>query len=442
MIYFSFVVSFLQRMSEFIEIHGGAPLQGEVKVSGAKNAVLPLLFASLLGHEKCIFRNAPNIYDVHLVLQMLQHCGAEVEKNRDEITVTAKDVHTSETSYGLVKALRASFWILAPLLARTGSAKVALPGGDIIGARPVDLHLEGLTKMGADLKLSHGIVTGSVKGKLKPAHIDLRFPSVGATHQLLMAAALTSGTSVIKGAAREPEVVALAQMLRTLGAHIEGEGTSEIIIEGREELGGGEIDIIGDRIEAGTFLMATAATKGKVLIKGFDPKFLGGFIPLLHEMKLSLVIGADSILIDASNGIHPVKAITEPFPGFATDLQAVTMAALTLAQGESSIEEKIFEGRFGHVNELNRMGANITVHDHTATILGVSALSGAPVEGHDIRAAASLVVAGLAADGITKIHQPHHIRRGYDSIENKLEILGATISTKLSDPEDYLFSGC
>jgi len=429
-------------MSEFIEITGGVPLQGSVQIGGAKNAILPLMIASLLTPEKCRFRRVPNLEDINIEIHLLENLGAQIEFMGDQVSVQVPRLTACETSYSLVRALRASFWVLGPLLARGGAARVALPGGDIIGARPVDLHLSALARMGADIRVKHGVVYAAAPQGLKGTEIELRFPSVGATHQILMAAALARGTTILRNAAREPEVVALADMLSAMGAGVEGAGTPTIIIRGCAELGGASLDVIGDRIEAATYLLAGALTGGAVKAQGVRPEHLGGFLPVLSELGLEVDTDADSVSVRSNGRLRPVKVSTGPFPEFATDLQAPLMAALTLAEGTSTIEENVFEGRFGHVAELCRMGARIHVEERAATIKGVPRLSGAPVEAHDIRAGAALVIAALAAEGVTSIFEVHHLRRGYETLEGKLSLLGARIGCKLEDPEDFVFTGC
>ena len=429
-------------MAEFIEINGGIPLSGTVRVGGAKNATLPMLIAALLSAEKCVYANVPGLEDINITLNLLEHFGAEVEYVGSQVTVSVPSLIATEASYSLVKALRASFWVLAPLLARGGAARVALPGGDIIGARPVDMHLAGLAKMGADIKVKHGVVFATAVGGLKPAEIDFRFPSVGATHQIMMAAALTPGITVIKGAAREPEVVALADLINKMGGEIEGAGTSTVVIRGKEELGGASVSIIGDRIEAGTYVLAAAATGGHVRVDGIDPAFFGRFLEFLDALGLKVATGPDFIEVFRGSGLKSVDISTAPFPGFATDLQAPAMAVLCLADGTSTVEENIFEGRFGHASELCRMGADIKIDDRVAAITGVRQLTGAPVEGFDIRAAVSLIIAALAAEGTSRIYEPHHIRRGYERLQDKLVSLGARVGFKLTDPEDFMFTGC
>lgn len=429
-------------MSEFIEIIGGTPLSGNVTVGGAKNAGLPLLISTLLTGEECTLTNVPNLTDTSLVIHLLEQFGGDVHYDGSTVTVQTPRLLATEASYSLVKALRASFWVLAPLLARGRAARVALPGGDLIGARPVDLHLEGLVKMGADISLKHGVVYATAPQGLRPAVIDLRFPSVGATHQLIMAASLTPGLTVLKGCAREPEIIALANYLNGMGADIQGAGGSVIEIHGRSELGGTSAHLIGDRIEAGTYLLAGAMTGGEVAVHGIDPMFFGSFLDILNEMGLSVSCGDSSVTVSRSGPLKAVHVKTGPFPGFATDLQAPLMAALTVAEGTSTIEETIYEGRFGHASELARLGAQIHIADRVVTIDGVRALNGAPVDGLDIRAAASVALAALAAEGKSEIHEVHHLRRGYEHFERKMGGLGARLWSRVSDPEDFIFAGC
>jgi len=429
-------------MADYIEIAGPVRLNGEITASGAKNAVLPMLMATLLTADTCTLSGVPNLRDVSLTFDLLETFGCEASLSRGVATVSTPTLLASEASYSLVKSLRASFWVLSPLLARGGAARVALPGGDIIGARPIDIHLEALTKMGAEIKVRHGVVYATAPHGLKPAMIEFRFPSVGATHQLLMAASLTPGTTIIRGAAREPEVVALAEMLQLMGADIEGAGSTEIIVRGKDELSGANVQVIGDRIEAGTYLIAAAATGGRVRVNGISPLFLEKLLLILEDIGCEVVRGANFIELSRSGPLKACKVSTGPFPELATDLQAPLMAALCCAEGTSEIEEKIFEGRFGNIAELCRMGARIIVNDRSAIITGVAKLSGAPVEGLDIRAAASLVIAALAAEGVTQISEIHHLRRGYDQIESKLIQLGASLTCRTPNPEDHVFTGC
>jgi UDP-N-acetylglucosamine 1-carboxyvinyltransferase len=429
-------------MSEVLQIRGGTPLSGTIQASGAKNASLPLLITALLTAEPCVFHNVPVLEDVRLTLQLLEHLGAKTSFSQNTARIEVPQLVATEASYSLVKSLRASFWVLAPLLARGGAARVALPGGDAIGARPVDIHLDALRQMGADISVKHGVVFAAAPEGLRPATIHFRFPSVGATHQLMMAASLTPGETVITGAAKEPEIIAVAECINQMGGSIEGAGTDTIIIKGRSELGGATVRVIGDRIEAGTYLMAAAATKGDITVEGIDPLYFGSFRDILDQMGVEVTTTAQSIRVNAPKGLRAVSVKTAPFPLFATDLQAPLMAALTLAEGESTIQESMFEGRFGHVGELCRMGASIIIQDHTAIIQGVPKLSGALVEGLDIRAAAALVIAGLAAEGVTTITEVSHLKRGYEKLLTKLTTLGASAWMKVQDPDDFMFSGC
>lgn len=429
-------------MSEYLEITGGTRLAGSVAVGGAKNAALPLLIATLLTAESCTLDNVPNITDTNLVVHLLEHFGAEVDFSNGSVTSCTPRLNATDASYSLVKALRASFWVLAPLLARGRAARVALPGGDIIGARPVDIHLDGLVRMGADIRVKHGVIFATAVNGLKPIDFDLRYPSVGATHQLLMAASLTPGLTVLKGVAKEPEVVALANMLNAMGAEVTGAGTSVIEIRGQSELRGTSLRLLGDRIEAGTYLLAGAISGGTVRVTGIDPAYLGRFLDILSDTGLSVTTGSDFVEVSRTGDLKPVHVITGPFPEMATDLQAPLMALLTVANGTSAIEETVYEGRFGHVSELSRMGAKIRIQDRIVHIDGVARLAAAPVDGLDIRAAASLAIAALAAEGTSQLHEAHHLRRGYEFFETKLGSLGAALWCKVSDPEDFMFAGC
>jgi UDP-N-acetylglucosamine 1-carboxyvinyltransferase len=430
-------------MAEYLEIVGGNPLSGKVKVGGAKNAVLPMAIASLLTDKKVVLNRIPAISDVGVLVHLLESLGAEATYTGDSLSLQSKEISSNHASYSLVKALRASFWILAPLLARTGQARVALPGGDIIGARPVDIHLDALRQMGAEIKLQHGVVIANAPhGGLRPANIEFRFPSVGATHQILMAAALVEGTTTIKGAAREPEVVALCNLLTCMGVKIEGIGTSYLTIQGSKKLGGTTVEVIGDRIEAATYLMAAISSRGSITVEGISPAFLSEPLDLMANMGVKIISDNDSISIDCFNPPKAVSIVTGPFPKFATDLQALFMATLCTAEGNSVIEEHVFEGRFGHVAELSRMGAKIKIIDGVAIIEGVKQLSGALVEGLDIRAAASLVIAALGAEGVSHIQEIGHLRRGYQNLENNLRNLGGVMRVIQGDPDDFLYVGC
>ncbi len=429
-------------MSEVLCVRGGVPLHGNIKVGGAKNATLPILIATLLASEPCTISNVPKLEDVAILLRLLEHFGARTKLKDDSAEIYIPEITAADTSYSLVKALRASFWVLGPLLARKREAHIALPGGDLIGARPVDLHLSALTQMGAEIQVKNGAVHAVAPGGLRSAEIEFKFPSVGATHQVLMAAALTPGRTVIRNAAREPEVVALADFITRLGAKVEGAGTSDVIIFGEEKLGGAHLALIGDRIEAATYALAALATGGCIQIDGFNAQYFGEFLEILDNLGAKVTVGNDFVQVLAQGRIKALHVQTGPFPHFATDMHPVLMAAMTLADGESSITENIFEGRFGHVAELSRFGAQIVVNGRVARIKGVPKLSGAPVDAHDIRAGAALVVAALAAEGETVIHEIHHLRRGYASIESKLSNLGARIESQNEDLEDTLLVGC
>ena len=431
-------------MLEYLEVYPcNKPLSGTVKVSGAKNSVLPCLVATLLTAQTCTLRNVPAISDIFILVQLLERFGAVSNLKEDTAEIKVPNVISTEASYALVKALRASFWVLAPLLARAGAAKVALPGGDAIGARPVDIHLEALVQMGAEVQIKSGSVIATAPNGLHGAELNFRFPSVGATHQILMAAALTPDTTIIHGAAREPEVVQLCSMLSQMGAKIHGAGTSDITVVGQKTLGGCDISIIGDRIEAGTFLLSGAITHGKVKVEGATKDLFGDAISVFTDMGATLKFGDNFIELDATSGnLSPINISTAPFPGFPSDLQPQLMAALTKIPGTSSITETIYEGRFRHASELSRMGAHIKIEDRTAFIEGGYPLSGAPVDGLDIRAAVALVMAGLTAQGNTEIYEIHHLRRGYEKFEQKMKQLGAKLLPRLSEHEEQIFIGC
>jgi UDP-N-acetylglucosamine 1-carboxyvinyltransferase len=403
------------------------PLIGKVKVSGAKNASLPLLFATLLTKEECILENVPDLEDTSATLRILRSFGAQYEYNRNTVKIRTEKLISTTAPYSLVKALRASFWLMGPLLARAGKASVSLPGGDAIGTRPVDLHLKGLASFGAEFRMDNGVVHAIAPGGLHPAEITLDFPSVGATHNILMTASRIPGQSIIRGAAREPEIVDLAVFLETLGAKIKGAGEDEIVVEGISEPGAGLHQVVGDRIEAATFLLAGAITSGDVTVTGISPKHMQATIHLLQEMGCVCSMGDSWIRVIAPEKCKAISFETAPFPGVATDVQAIFLAALTRASGESHIKETVFESRYGHVAEYRRFGAEIQITGRNATIKGVEELSAAPVEAHDIRAAAGLVLMGLISKGTTQIRELHHLDRGYERIVEKLRSLGAEV---------------
>jgi UDP-N-acetylglucosamine 1-carboxyvinyltransferase len=413
-------------MREYVSVFGGKSLNGEVKVSGAKNSALPLLIATLLSSSECEVSNVPDLDDIDVTLRLLKAFGAEVQRSGSTVKVNAKNITTSEAPHSLIKAMRASFWVLGPVLARTGQARVSLPGGDAIGQRPVDLHLNGLHRMGADIRFQNGSVIASAPGGLTGAMIDLDFPSVGATHQLIMTAALTEGETVISGAAREPEIVEVAQFLQSMGAEIEGAGTPRVVIRGKKVLGGGKISVIGDRIEAATYLAAGAMTHGTVTVSGIDKSCLSGVLQIFEKMGCQLSYSENGITL-SSNSHQAINFDTAPFPGVATDTQPMLLAAMTNAEGEAKVTETIFENRFGHAVEFKKFGANISISGRCATVKGVSNLHGAIADAGDIRAAAALVLMGLVSEGESQIYEIHHLDRGYERMVEKFRALGAEI---------------
>ncbi len=416
-------------MSQKLFIQGPHRLSGEVTVSGAKNAVLPMLMAAVLTAEEVTYTNVPEISDVNLSQSLLESIGCKVDRTGDSIKIATPVISCCEPPVALIKSFRASFWILAPLLARYGKAKVFLPGGDIIGKRPVDIHLEGLASMGAKITMENSVVIAEApSGGLRPTTFHLNFPSVGATHQLLLAAALTPGKSVFTNVAREPEVVALANLLIGMGAEIIGAGTERIEVIGKKNLHSTKTKLIGDRIEAATYILATVATRGELVINGFDPKHLGKFLDILTEMGVNYTCNNHSMVVKAPEIIKAVNVETAPFPGLATDIQAQLMSCLTVANGQSTISEKIYESRFAHVAELNKMGAKIQIEGALARISGVACLRGTTVKGHDIRAAAAILIAGLVAEGETVIQDAEHLMRGYSKLMEKLIALECQVS--------------
>ncbi len=429
-------------MEDILCIDGPVRISGEVTVGGAKNAVLPLIFASMLTKQKVILRNVPDLSDISVTMRLLKSFGAVCSFGKGVLTLESKEITNFEAPYSAVKALRASFWAMGPLLARVKNAKVPLPGGDAIGTRPVDLHLKGFSKMGANIRMQNGVVIAEALGKLNGAEIELDFPSVGATHNILMCAALIPEETIIKGAAREPEVVALAELLSLMGAEITGAGTDEIKITGKSELNGADFSVIGDRIEAATYLAAAAATKGEVLVRGIDSKSLAQELDLFREMGCEVIASENSIHLKTDKKLKAVDFQTSPHPGVATDVQAIFLAALTKAEGSSKIVENVFESRYGHVAEYKRFGAQIEVDSRVATVTGVDKLSAAPVEGRDIRAAAGCVILGLMATGTTQIREIHHLDRGYDNIVSKFRSLGASITRLPSVDNREIIIGC
>lgn len=409
-------------------IEGGVPLSGEVPISGAKNAVLPILAGALLADGVVRIRRVPHLQDVATMMQLLALMGVELtldERLCIELDSTRLRGYTAP--YELVRTMRASILVLGPLLARWGMADVSLPGGCAIGERPVDLHIKGLRALGAEVELSGGYIRARAK-RLVGTRIVMDLVTVTGTENLMMAATLARGTTIIENAAQEPEVVDLARFLKTLGARIEGEGTNTIIVEGVERLGGGEYEVLPDRIEAGTYLVAGAISGGRVKVVGVQPQHLDAVLLKLREAGAELSIGEDWIELDMG-GRRPraVDLTTAPYPGFPTDMQAQFCALDAIAEGVGLIRETVFENRFMHVQELRRLGADIAVEGNTAIIRGVPYLSGAPIMATDLRASASLVLAGLAARGTTVVDRIYHLDRGYERIEEKLARLGARI---------------
>ncbi len=421
-----------------IKITGGERLNGTITISGAKNATLPLMIASLLSDQTLTLENVPRLADVNMLERLLRHHGVDTahdgrrpgqnSEDGDTLHLTAKEIVDTTAPYDLVSRMRASFWVLGPLVARCHEARVSLPGGCAIGTRPVDLYLDVLEKLGATLNLEDGYVVAEAPGGLKGNRITFPFVSVGATHTALMSAVLAKGETIIENAAREPEVVDLGECLVKMGAKIDGLGTSFVTIQGVERLNGARHSVLPDRIETGTYAMAVAMTGGNVLLRGARADLLEAVLPVLEQAGVDLKKENDGIRVQR-NGAHiqPVKVDTQPYPGFPTDLQAQLMALMTVADGTSEIRETIFENRFMHVQELARFGADISLTGDLATITGVEELTGAQVMATDLRASVSLVIAGLVAKGDTIINRIYHIDRGFERIEQKLGQCGARI---------------
>lgn len=416
-------------MDKFV-IRGGNPLLGTVRISGAKNAALPAMAAALLTEEPVILENIPHVRDIETTRKLLSAMGAEVElgygRAKNRTTICCKNLATPEASYELVKTMRASTLVLGPLVARCGRARVSLPGGCAIGARPIDLHIKGLERLGAKIDQQHGYVEASAE-RLKGAEIVFDKITVTGTEDLLMAATLADGETVMQNCAREPEVADLADLLNKMGAKIEGAGTPTICVKGVTRLHGAKHRIIPDRIEAATFILAGALTDGDLNISGCEPKHLGALLQKLEEVGVRTKSTRDSVRVEGSSTLKAADVITEEYPGFPTDVQAQYMALATQAEGTSIITENIFENRFMHALEMVRMGANIKIEGRRAVVRGKSQLGGAAVLASDLRASASLVLAALVADGETIIDRVYHIDRGYENIEEKLRGVGAQI---------------
>ncbi|KUK11096.1 MAG: UDP-N-acetylglucosamine 1-carboxyvinyltransferase 1 [Clostridia bacterium 41_269] len=411
---------------EKIMIEGGTPLEGSVRISGAKNSVLPVMAASILASGETVLREIPDLADVRTMCELLKNLGGICRREGDVLHIDFSDVASSEAPYEFMRRMRASILVMGPLLARTGYAKMSMPGGCAIGARPIDLHLKGLAAMGADIKKDHGWITVRAK-KLAGARIYLDFPSVGATENIMMAASLAEGITIIENAAEEPEIVDLANFLNSMGSRITGAGTNIIRIEGVKELKPVQHTVIPDRIEAGTFMVAAAACGGDILVENAIIDHLKPVMAKLRE--------AGAVIEEKNSGLRvvsnpPLKAVdvkTLPYPGFPTDMQAQMMALLTTARGTSVVTETVFENRFMHVNELKRMGADIIIEGHSAVVKGVPFLTGAQVKATDLRAGAALVIAGMMAKNTTEVTGVEHIDRGYEDLVGKLRGLGAKI---------------
>ena len=427
-----------QTLMDRIKIIGGQKLSGTIPISGAKNAALPLMIASLLTHDRLTLKNVPNLADVNLLARILRNHGVDlaVDGKRagpspylgETFHLSARDIVDTVAPYEMVSRMRASFWVLGPLLARCGQAKVSLPGGCAIGTRPVDLHLMGLKELGAEIEIEGGYVLAKARGGLRGGRIVFPKVSVGATHNVLLASALARGETVIENAAREPEIGDVAECLVKMGANIEGIGTSTLRVQGADRLEGAVHTVLPDRIETGTFAIAVAAAGGDVLLEGARPELLKTALDALAKTGVEVQVTNSGVRVARNGaGIDPVALETQPFPGFPTDLQAQLMALMTTAKGTSVIRETIFENRFMHVQELARLGADIQLHGDTATIKGVKGLTGAPVMATDLRASVSLVIAGLMAEGETMINRVYHLDRGFEQLEQKLSRCGAHI---------------
>ncbi|BDB25711.1 UDP-N-acetylglucosamine 1-carboxyvinyltransferase [Cupriavidus sp. TA19] len=408
------------------QIQGNGPLRGEVRVSGAKNAALPILCAGLLTADTVSLDNVPNLQDVRTTLKLLRLMGMRAEQDGAAVALNGADVNSLEAPYELVKTMRASILVLGPLVARFGEARVSLPGGCGIGARPVDQHIKGLQAMGAEISIEHGFIHARAR-RLKGARVVTDMITVTGTENLLMAATLAEGETVLENAAREPEVSDLAHLLVKMGAKIDGIGTDRLVVQGVDKLHGARHSVIADRIEAGTFLCAAAATLGELVLRDVRPDLLDAVLDKLREAGARIETGADWIRLAMPRRAKAVSFRTSEYPAFPTDMQAQFMALNAVAEGTARVTETIFENRFMHVQELNRLGADIVVEGNTAVVNGVARLSGASVMATDLRASASLVIAGLVAEGDTVIDRIYHLDRGYDRMEDKLSAVGAKI---------------
>ena len=418
---------------EKLFIQGGRRLSGTVKISGAKNAVLPVIAASLLASTPSVIEEIPDLDDVKTITEVLQYLGLNTRREPGRLFIDSTGIKSCEASYELVRKMRASFLVMGPLLSRFQEARISQPGGCAIGTRPIDLHLKGFEALGAEIIQGHGFIEARAPKGLQGAKVYLDFPSVGATENIMMAASLANGRTIIENAAQEPEIVDLANYLNAMGANVRGAGTNAIRIEGVKNLTGTTYAVIPDRIEAGTYMVAAAITGGDVLLKNVLYEHLKPLVAKLKEAGVAIEQDVDQMRVTASGGLRAVDIKTLPYPGFPTDMQAQFMALMSVADGSSIVSETVFENRFMHVDELKRMGANIRVDGRIAMLDGVKRLTGCPVTATDLRAGAALVLAGLAAEGQTEIGSVYHIDRGYDRIVDKLQGLGADISRRDSE---------
>jgi UDP-N-acetylglucosamine 1-carboxyvinyltransferase len=414
---------------DYLKIVGGNRLSGEVSISGAKNSALPVIASTILSDKKVNIKNIPNVVDIRTLLKLIGMLGGEINQNNTKVSIDNRNINSTKAVYEIVSKMRASILVLGPLLARFGECEVSLPGGCAIGQRPIDLHLKALEAMGAEIEIKGGYVRATARDGLKGARVVFDKITVGGTENIIMAAALAKGTTTIINSAKEPEVVQLCEILKDAGVEIDGIGTSTITIKGtaKEPIEFKDIEIIPDRIEAGTYLCAGAITNSSITIKKANPTHIQTSIDKLEAMGCRFKIEDDKITIYPTNRLKPINIITTEYPGFPTDMQAQFMAVATMAIGESLIEERLFENRFMHVSELNRLGADIWLKGNIASIKPVAELYGADVMATDLRASSALVLAGLVANGTTNIHRIYHLDRGYDNLEGKLKSLGANI---------------
>lgn len=424
---------------EMIVVEGGTPLSGEVKISGAKNSALKLIAASILGQGETTLHNVPLISDITVMSKVLEKLGARVNREGHTLTVDTANVDTWETPYELVSKMRASIAVLGPLVARFGQARVAMPGGCNLGARKIDMHMIGMHALGVNFETDHGYINASTPNGLHGAYVALDFPSVGATENTMMCAVTAKGQTVIENAAREPEIEDLADMLNAMGAKVTGAGSPTIIVEGvdLEDLHPCEHTTVGDRIEAGTFLVGGAMMGGPVTVRGIEPSFLRMALMKLSAMGCAVEIGEDWITVSRKGPLHAIDIQTLPHPGFPTDLQAQFMLLAAVAQGNSVITENVFENRFMFADEIGRMGAEVTIEDHHAIVSGVERLQGTDVKATDLRCGAALVLAGIFAEGTTRVHKIHHIDRGYEDYVGKLTGLGARLHREPDEDIDW-----